>query len=136
MKTIEKIQENIIGAGEDKDFGHSLVVHMLIYTPKKEELTECHNMFRTMCTITGKLYDVNIYCGSGENIVSSIVVQKLELKTEHHPRLYKIRWIKKDSEIMVIEIYLIKFSMENTYFDETYCDVVDIDACHMILDQP
>lgn len=64
------------------------------------------------------------------------MVQNLGLKTEWHPNPYKIGWIKKDSETKVTEIFWIKFSMGNVYFNEIYYDVINMDACHMILGWP
>lgn len=103
-----------------------------MYAPN-EELTQCYNVFKTRCTVNGKVCDVIIDSKSSENIVSSTMVQKQGLKIERHPHLYKIGWIKKDSETNVTKTSLIKFSMENVYFHEIYRDVVDTDACHMIL---
>ncbi|CAA6665375.1 unnamed protein product [Spirodela intermedia] len=93
------------------------VVRKLMYAPKKEEPPQHHNVFRTKCIVDEKVYD------------------KLGLKIEKHPHPYRIGWIKKDYEIRVTETCLVKFSIEKVYFDEIYCDVVEMDACHLILAQ-
>ncbi|CAA7392119.1 unnamed protein product [Spirodela intermedia] len=70
----EEIQENVIESKEEEDFGHSLVVWRLMYAPKKEEPPQCHNVFRTKCTIDGKVCDVIIDFDNSENIISSLMV--------------------------------------------------------------
>lgn len=61
------------------------------------------------------------------------MVHKLQLKTHKHLLPYHIGWIKDVEEIKVIEKCHIPFSIRSFYKDEVVCDVVDIDACHMLL---
>ncbi|CAA7402106.1 unnamed protein product [Spirodela intermedia] len=112
----EAIDEDEIEGKEEENFGHSPVIRKLMYAPKKEEPPQHHNVFRTKCIVDGKVCD------------------KLGLKIEKHPHPYRIGWIKKDYETKVTETCSVKFSMEKVYFDEIYCDVVEMDACHLILD--
>jgi hypothetical protein len=83
-----------------------------------------------------KVCDVIIDSGSSENIISRTMVTKLGLKTEKHPSPYKIGWIKLGAETKVTETCLIQFSIGRNYMDEITCDVVKMDACHMILGRP
>lgn len=81
----------------------SLVVRRILMAPKQDEHPQRHNIFKTRCTVRGKVCDSIIDSGSTENIVSRLMVNKLGLETEHHPSPYKIGWIKKGAETTVNE---------------------------------
>ena len=68
--------------------------------------------------------------------MSKNMVIKLGLKMEKHPSSYKIGWIRQGAETKVTEICRIQFSIGKNYQDEITCDVVEMDACHMILGRP
>jgi hypothetical protein len=80
--------------------------------------------------------DVIIDSGNSENIISRTIVRKLGLQTGKHPSSYKIGWIKRGAETKVTENCCIQFSIGRNYVDEITCDVVKMDACHMILGRP
>ncbi|CAA6674795.1 unnamed protein product [Spirodela intermedia] len=82
-----------------------------------------------------KVCNIIIDSGSSENIVSSMMVKKIDLNTSLHPHPYQICWIKKEIKTKSHQC-LIKFSIDNTYFDEVQCDVVEMDACHIKLGRP
>ena len=106
-----------------------------MYTPKKEEDLQRHNIFKTRCTVSQRVCDLIIDSGSSENIVSKTMVDKLKLSTQPHPSPYRIGWIKDVGETKVTEQCRIPFSI-GKYKDEVLCDVVDMDACHMLLGRP
>eukprot|EP00253_Pinus_taeda_P034038 PITA_34038 len=51
--------------------------------------------------------------GSRENVVSEEAAQKLQLKTDHHPKPYKLSWLNKDSEVKVDSV--VHDGRKNTY---------------------
>jgi hypothetical protein len=66
--------------------------------------------------------------GSGESIVSKVMVAKLGLTTKRHPAPYKIGWIKRGMETLVIERCHFMFSIGKHYSDSLLCDVIEMDA--------
>ncbi|KAK9227018.1 hypothetical protein WN943_012067 [Citrus x changshan-huyou] len=116
------------------DDGNSLVIQksLSIVCEDGEDWLR-KNIFHTRCTCHGKICNVIIDSGSFENVVATEMVKKLKLKTEQHPQLYKLSWLKKGNEIEVNTRCLISFSIGNKYKDEVWCDVVPMDACHLLL---
>ena len=58
------------------------------------------------------------------------------MKTETHPKLYKLVWLKKDGEVIVSKCALISFSIGYKYKDPVWCNMVTMDACHLLLGRP
>jgi len=111
------LQEDSIGTEEDEfddyeggeftegDKGEfvNCIVQRVLLTPKHDEPTQRHNIFKTCCTINLKVCNLIIVSGSCENIVSRGLVAALQLKTKKHPNPYKISWIKKGAEMKVMD---------------------------------
>jgi predicted SprT family Zn-dependent metalloprotease len=74
--------------------------------------------------------------GSRENVVSKEIILKLGLKTEKHLAPYKIEWIKRGTEALVTERIRFTFSIGKHYSDSILCDVVEMDACHLVMERP
>jgi len=74
--------------------------------------------------------------GSYENIVSKALVKHLQLPIEPHQFPYEISWIKQGPSIKVTEICRVPISIGNSYKDDVVCNVVDMDACHILLGRP
>ncbi|KAL4271498.1 hypothetical protein GQ457_13G013700 [Hibiscus cannabinus] len=73
--------------------------------------------------------------GSCTNVASSIMVEKLGLKTTKHPNPYRLQWLNDGGEIKVNKQVLVPFTI-GKYKDEVLCDVVAMGACHLLLGHP
>nr|CAD1839672.1 unnamed protein product [Ananas comosus var. bracteatus] len=127
--------------GEDEvtygDGGEALVIRRaLSATPVKEDDWLRNNIFHTRCTSHGKVCNVIIDGGSCENVVSTTMVEKLQLPMEKHPQPYKLSWLKKGNDLKVEKRCLVDFSIGKNYKDEVSCDVIPMDACHLLLGRP
>ncbi|KAI0528950.1 hypothetical protein KFK09_001494 [Dendrobium nobile] len=112
------------------------VLQRLLLAPRRPTKTQRNALFKTKCTIKGKVCDVLIDSGCTENVISRAVVQSLQLKTVKSPNPYKISWVKKGVEIAVTDMCKVSFSIGKHYVSEVLCDVVDMDVCHLILGRP
>ncbi|XP_021991183.1 uncharacterized protein LOC110887935 [Helianthus annuus] len=119
------------------DVGVNLVVRRSCYTPKADRDDWLkHNIFHSTCTILGKVCTFVMDSGSCDNLISEEAVQKLALKTESDPKPYKLQWLKKGGEVTVSKRALVSISIGSTYKDDVVCDVVPMDACHLLLGRP
>jgi hypothetical protein len=118
------------------DQGESLVIRRILKSTYIEQDWLRNNIFHTKCTSSGKVCNVIIDGGSCENVVSTTIVEKLNLKTEPHSHPYKLQWLKNGNDIQVTKKCLIQFSIGKNYKDEVLCDVVPMDACHILLGRP
>eukprot|EP00253_Pinus_taeda_P025814 PITA_25814 len=85
--------------------GESLVVNKVLLKPAKEivEPSQWKTLFRTVCKVQGKCFQVIIDSGNTDNLVSTKVVEKLKLKTMKHPTPYKVSWLQKGHQLLVNE---------------------------------
>ena len=93
----------------------TLILQKLLLAPKKEEESQRNVIFKTTCTINGKVCDVIIDSGSSENIVSEALVKALKHKVEPHATPYKITWVMKGVETIVKETNTFVFSIGKSY---------------------
>ncbi|XP_071714018.1 uncharacterized protein [Rutidosis leptorrhynchoides] len=95
-----------------------------------------NNIFRTKVTSKGKVCSMIIDGGSCENVVSVEMVEKLGLQTEDHPEPFKLTWLKRGNNVKVSKRCLFHFSIGNKYQDKVWCEVIPMDACHLLLGRP
>lgn len=93
------------------------------------------NIFHTRCLIKDKLCSMVIDSGSCTNVASTLLVDKLGLETTRHPRQYKLQWLNDCGEVKVTKQILINFRI-GKYEDEVLCDVVPMQAGHILLGRP
>ena len=97
--------------------------------------TQRENIFHTRCTINGKLCSLIVDGGSCTNVASSRLVSKLNLDTKPHPRPYRLQWLSEDEEVKVIQQVEVCFTI-GRYNDKVLCDVVPMEATHILLGRP
>ncbi|GJX22684.1 reverse transcriptase, partial [Tanacetum coccineum] len=87
------------------------VIRKLMLAPKQEDHSQRHQLFCTRCTINGRVFDLIIDSGSCENIIGT--AERIHIK----------------------ERCGVPFSI-GRYSNEVYCDIVDMDACHLLFGRP
>ncbi|XP_059283563.1 uncharacterized protein LOC132037119 [Lycium ferocissimum] len=76
-----------------------------------------------------------INSGSCANVASTTLVDFLKLPTNRHKNPYKLQWLNECGELKVTRQAIIKFTV-GKYHDEVLCDVVPMQACHLLLGRP
>jgi len=116
--------------------GDLLVVRrMLGQVLKPFDKSQRENIFRTRCLINDRLCSLIVDEGSCANMASTRVVDKIGLSTISHAKPYKLQWLSEVGEIVVNKQVLIDFSI-GKYKDEVLCDVVPMEATHVLLGRP
>lgn len=131
-RNIEDIQAYAEEGDENDHF--SYVIPNQLSIPRVDYPTR-NRLFRTQCCVQDKICDVIIDSGSYQNIVSSRLVEKLQLSTHPHPKPYSIGWIDDNNKKNVDSQCFVSFKI-GAYNETVVCDVVDITACHILLGHP
>ena len=63
------------------------------------------------------------------------MVEKLNLQVVPHPKPYKFQWINEDGELTVDKQVKVEFSV-GSYKDNVLCNVLPMEACHILLGRP
>jgi len=63
------------------------------------------------------------------------LVDKLALTIIPHPKPYKLHWLNESGNLIVQHQVKVKLSIEK-YEDSVLCDVVPMEACHVLLGRP
>ncbi|KAJ0454022.1 putative nucleotidyltransferase, Ribonuclease H [Helianthus annuus] len=129
----EEEEEEVTGPDE----GPCLVVRRtLSTTATPEETLQRESIFHTRCTISQKVCSVIIDGGSCTNVASQTLVSKLNLPIQPHPSPYVIHWLNQGKGIRISHRVLLSLSIGKHYTDEIWCDVVPMDACHVLFGRP
>jgi hypothetical protein len=73
--------------------------------------------------------------GSIDNLVSTEMVERLELETTDHPSPYKFSWLQKGHQVNVTKQCIVDIKIGG-YNDKILCDVIPMDVCHLFLGRP
>nr|GEX33621.1 RNA-directed DNA polymerase [Tanacetum cinerariifolium] len=126
-------EEEVIGPDEGPCF---VVRRTLSTTATQEENLQRESIFHTRCMIAQRVCTVIINRGSCINVVSQTFVTKLNLATQPHPSPYVIQWLNQGTGIRVSHRVLLSLRISKSYNDELWCDVVLMDACHVLFRRP
>ena len=99
---------------------------------KEDDEMQRDNVFHIRCHVQNKVCSVIIDGGSCTNVASTTMVDKLGMATCKHPRPYKLQWLNDSGEVRVNKQVLVAFSI-GKYEDEVLCDVVPMQAGHLLL---
>ena len=122
---------------EGPDEGEMLVIRRALSGfAAQEDMDQREAIFHTRCTIGGKVCSLIVDGGSCANVVAKTVVEKLKLEVIPHPKPYTIQWLNQGKGIHISSRCLISLSIGKSYKDEVWCDVVPMDACHVLLGRP
>ena len=121
---------------EDAEHYESLIVQCVLSAQmEKAEQNQRHTLFQTKCVIKERSCRLIIDGGSCNNLASSDMVEKLSLTTKPHPHPYHIRWLNNSGKVKVTKLLQINFAI-GSYHDVVECDVVPMEACHILLGRP
>jgi hypothetical protein len=93
------------------------------------------NIFRTQCIVNDTTCKLIIDGGSYTNVVSKSLVDSLSLPTWKHPQPHCVEWLYNSGKMKVTHKVRLKFSVGNSE-DTVVCDVLPMDACHVLLGRP
>jgi hypothetical protein len=112
--------------------GRNLMMRKFLINPKKEakELVQRMNFLRIACKTKDIVCKMIIDSGSIDNIVSTEMVEKLELEKNAQPNPYKVSWLQKGHQVMVSQQCKVEFKIGG-YKDEILFDVIPMDVFHI-----
>jgi hypothetical protein len=131
----EQHPEEHIDAGDTERYESLIVQRVLSTQMETAEQNQRHILFQTRCVVKERSCRVIIDGGSCNNLASSDLVEKLALTTKPHPHPYYIQWLNNSGKAKVTRLVRINFSI-GSYKDVVECDVVPMQACHILLGRP
>jgi hypothetical protein len=114
----------------------SLVIRRTLQVQDKEDETNHQReIFHTRCYVQSKVRGLIIDSGSCVNVCSTTHVSKLNLCTVKHAKPYRLQWLNDSDEVKVTKQVVVLFSI-GKYVDEVLCDVIPMQASHILLGRP
>jgi hypothetical protein len=99
---IAKAQRRNVEA-EDVEGGRSLMMQKFLLTPEKEVESSVQRniLFGTACKTKDGVCKVIVDSGITDNLVSTEMVENLELETINHRSPYRVSWLQKGHQVNV-----------------------------------
>ena len=107
----------------------------LLKVSQIQEPPQRNNLFGTTCKSHVKVCKVIVDSSSIENIVSLEMVEIIRLKILPHATPYKVSWLNKGQQVLVDEQVHVDFELGD-YKEKVLCDILPMDACHLLLGHP
>ena len=107
----EEIQEN---EEELEDRSHlALITRRLLKTQVIENDVDDQrdNLFHKRCLVKGTPCSLVIDSGSCTNVVSTMLIKRLQIPTQQHPKPYKLQWLSDSGTMKVVSQVLISFNL-------------------------
>jgi hypothetical protein len=78
--------------------GISLMMWKVVLKQEKEPKNPAqrNNLFSTTCKTKDRVCKVIVDSGSTDNLISTEMVEKMEMETVAHPSPYKVLWLQKE----------------------------------------
>ncbi|GJU52249.1 hypothetical protein Tco_1225963 [Tanacetum coccineum] len=111
------------------------VVQQTLCSPKVSDSSQRNKIFQTKCLVKEKICSI-IDGESSENLASKALVIKFKHPTELRYSPYQIGWIKKRLALKVTKICKVHLAIGKHYNELVICDVIDTEACHVLLGRP
>nr|KYP32163.1 hypothetical protein KK1_047209 [Cajanus cajan] len=112
-----------------------MVKRLLRSQPCPTSLSQRENIFHTRCLVSKRACSLIVDSGSCTNCCSTRLVNKLALTAISHPQTYKLHWLNEGEELEANQQVKVKFSIRD-YKDKVLCDVMPMEACHILLGRP
>ena len=97
------------------------ILEKILLAPRQSMTSQRNVIFKTRCTINGRVCELLIDSRCTENVIFRAVVKVLNLKTTKHPQPYKISWVRRGSKIVVSEMCRVAFSIDTSYVNMKLC---------------
>ncbi|XP_074283188.1 uncharacterized protein LOC141607736 [Silene latifolia] len=138
----ETVQGNVETDGEGRVYDldplsdeECLVLRNLHMETGSAENEQREQIFHTRCKVNRKICNLIIDSGSCANVVARDLVDKLKLQTKDRVKPYKLHWLNGENGIQVKKQALVSLSL-GPYTDEVWCDIIPMNACHILLGRP
>jgi hypothetical protein len=122
---------------EDAEGGRSLIMQKVLLMPEKEaeNPAQRNSLFQTTCKTKDRVWKVIADSGSTNNLISTEIIENMELDTVAHPSPYRVLWLQKGHQVNVTKQCLVEFKIGG-YKDEILCYVIPMDVSHLLLGRP
>ena len=120
---------------DDEVLPHLSLVNRRALNAQIKGENQRENLFHTRMLVGEKPISVIIDGGSCTNIVNAHLVKELGLITTKHPKPYNLGWFNNHDGIKVNKQCTVSLSL-GRYEQDVLCDVVPMQACHVLLGRP